>query len=268
MNKHQKIVILLFPEGTTHCKETFDKSNDFCKKKNINPFHNLLAPRVSGFKIIKKIFKPDEITNNIIYYLDDIDKNKIVYERDILKYDIIHRCKILSSSVGNSDTDIDLFKVWRENDDILKTEYKKLRDIHDTVVKYYNVNNNLINKNYLMFHTAKMLILLLPVGYYLYGLFFSAIVVIVFLTSLMYHKHGENKKYDIFFSTILFSLCLYNASHHISYFFLSLALISYLLGLFFSNILNYNDIGILFHCILHILSATHILIEFKHYIAV
>jgi hypothetical protein len=124
MKTYQKIVIAIFPEGTTHCFETIDKSNKWCDNNNIARFKRLLCPRTRGFELIKNIFNPTQIINNILYYEDDVNHTKTNYEIDLLKFDIVHKCNIISESIIYSD----IYKLWRKNDKILNIIYKQLDD--------------------------------------------------------------------------------------------------------------------------------------------
>ena len=173
IDKYPKIVVAIFPEGTTYCNENIIKSNKWCDKNNINYFNNLLCPRKSGIKIINEILKPDVITNNIIYYIDDLYQNKSNYEIDLLKMDTIHRCKIISKKCNK---DIDIYKIWRENDKILSDEYKKLKDIHHIINKYNNLNNNLI-KNYLILIPFILSLLIIYSIYYINNFFLNILMI-------------------------------------------------------------------------------------------
>ena len=123
IQKYNKIVLAIFPEGTTFCKETIEKSNKWCDDNNIMRFKRVLCPRIRGYELIKRILKPQQIVNNIIYYEDDIDQTKTNYEEDLLKFDIVHKCKIISYSV---ESNVDINKLWRKNDMILELIYQKL----------------------------------------------------------------------------------------------------------------------------------------------
>jgi 1-acyl-sn-glycerol-3-phosphate acyltransferase len=119
MEEHEKIVIGMFPEGTTYCFETVEKSNKWCDNNNIPRFRRLLCPRTRGFELIKNLFNPTQMLNNIIYYEDDINHNKTNYEIDLLKFDIVHKCNIISESIVEDD----IYKVWRRNDKLLDKIY-------------------------------------------------------------------------------------------------------------------------------------------------
>ena len=80
---------------------------------------------MSGVRIIKDVLKPNIITNNIIYYKDDLYQNKTNYENQIFNKDIIHNCKIISKNVSIKE-DLNIYKLWRDNDILLDNEYKKL----------------------------------------------------------------------------------------------------------------------------------------------
>lgn len=114
---NKKTIIVLFPEGTTFCKETILKSNNWCLKNNIDNFKNIIAPRILGYNLIKEHFMPNIILNNIIIYLDDLKCNKSRYENDIFKCNKnVSICNIHTNIV---DIDKDITNLWRENDNYI-----------------------------------------------------------------------------------------------------------------------------------------------------
>jgi 1-acyl-sn-glycerol-3-phosphate acyltransferase len=261
INKYPKIVVAIFPEGTTFCKETILKSNNWCDKNNIKHFNNLLSPRKSGIDIIKQILKPDIITNNIMYYMDDLYRNKTVYEKDIFKFNIVNSCKIISNKVDIDKYNINgIYNIWRDNDKILSEEYKKLNNIYNTINKYYYLSNNLIKKNELMFQTTKIFLLLIPFTIYLNGFIYSINVLIVCLTSLLYHRYGKYRYVDMFFTSLLILHSYYYIEYNVSFIFMSSGIVCYFLSLFFDYYVS-NDLSILFHNLLHILCGFHIIME-------
>lgn len=92
--------------------------------------------------------------------MDDLYHNKTNYENQIFKNDVIHSCKIISKNVRKED--LDIYKLWRDNDILLDNEYKKLDIIHYYINKYYYLNGNLIKKNQLIFY------LLFQIGVFIY----------------------------------------------------------------------------------------------------
>ena len=259
INIHKQIIIVIFPEGTTFCKETKKKSNNWCDKKNYEKYNNLLCPRISGTKIIYDTFKPDLILNNTIYYMDDINHNKTNYEYELVNFNIIHRCKIIEDILPNNiDFEKELYNIWKNKDKLLKQEYIKLKNLYNTIDKYYDIHPKIIKKNDLMFQTTKIFILLIPIEIYLYGYLYTFNVILVFITSYFYHKYNKFKLLDMILSSILIFQSYYNMKHKLSILFMSFGIISYFIGKLFS----YHDLGILFHNLLHIFCAIHIIIEF------
>lgn len=170
MKSYKKIIIIIFPEGTTRCKETIKKSNNWCKKNNLEYYNNLLCPRYNGINIIYNIFKPDLILNNLIYYLDENPHKltKCVYEKDLLGFNILFRCKIISQQLNNIiDFKRDIYKIWKYNDNILNEEYKQLNKIYNIIDKYYNINPNLIKKNDLLYQLSKLFLLLVLISIFI-----------------------------------------------------------------------------------------------------
>jgi 1-acyl-sn-glycerol-3-phosphate acyltransferase len=265
ITQYDKLIIVIFPEGTTYCKETIEKSNNWCKLNNLNNFKNVLSPRTSGIALINDIFKPDYIINNTIFYLDDINHNKNNYEISLLNFDIIHRCKIIQEHIPiNFDFKNNLHYLWLKKDKLLTNEYNKLDKLYNLVTKYYNINSNLIIKSELNYQTVKLYILFLPLGLYCYGIIYSINVVLCFMTSYLFHKFNKYRYLDILISSILITLSFYHSTHKLSYLFLILSIICYFIGYLFNIYLQMYDISILFHNLLHIFGILHIIIEFIH----
>lgn len=88
LTKNGKSIVILFPEGTTYYDKSIQKSNEWCKKDNIKPFLNSLAPRIKGIQYILKYYQPDIILLNHLIYLDDHLHNKAVYYSHFLTHNL------------------------------------------------------------------------------------------------------------------------------------------------------------------------------------
>lgn len=73
---NDKIILVIFPEGTFMCPDTIKASNKWCDKMVIEPYKNCLAPRTSGIYSVLKILKPEKIIEATIDYPDNPKKNK------------------------------------------------------------------------------------------------------------------------------------------------------------------------------------------------
>lgn len=260
---YNKLIIVIFPEGTTICKETITKSNNWCELNNIQKYKNVLCPRISGIKLINDIFKPDLILNNTIYYIDDLYQNKTLYEKDLLNLNIIHRCKIIEDILPNNiDFEIELYNIWKKKDELLTQEYIKLNKLYSIINKYYNIHPELIKKNDLMFQTSKLFLLFVPIAFLCHGYIYALNTFLVFITSYLYHKYNEFKDIDILFSSTLIFLSYYYMSNILSLIFMTIGIISYFIGKIFDKYFNMYDLSIFFHNLLHIFCAMHIIIEF------
>jgi uncharacterized membrane protein YiaA len=67
----------------------------------------------------------------------------------------------------------------------------------------------------------------------------------------------------MFFSILLIIYSFYHMDNYVSYIFMISGIVCYIIGLLCSYYIC-NDIGILFHNLLHILCAVHIISEFIH----
>lgn len=262
MSLYSKIIIVIFPEGTTYCKETNFLSDTYCKNNNMKKFNNILCPRYKGTELINDIFKPDLIIDNTIYYLDDIQNKKTIYESDILNLEQVHRCKIITNNITNNKINkTNLYKLWYEKDNILTTEYNNIQNINEIINKYYSINSNLIKKNELMYQTSKLFLLLALPSYYIHGLFYGLNVLIVFITSYLYHKYNKFKLIDMIFSSLLIFQSYIYLTNLYSLIFMSLGILSYFIGLILYKIFNSIDLSIFFHNLLHIFCSMHLIIE-------
>jgi hypothetical protein len=260
---YDKLIIVIFPEGTTMCKETIDRSNNWCELNNIQKYKNVLCPRISGIKLINDIFKPDLILNNTIYYLDDIYQNKTLYEKDLLNLNVIHRSKIIEDILPNNiDFEKDLYNIWRNKDELLEHKYIELQNLYNIINKYYTIHPNLIKKNDLMYQTSKLFLLFVPIAFLCHGYIYALNTFIVFITSYLYHKYNAFKDIDVISSCTLIFLSYYYMSNMLSLILMTIGIISYFIGKLFDNYFNMYDISIFFHNLLHIFCAMHIIIEF------
>lgn len=63
---------VLFCEGTRFKKEKLDASNEFCRKRGIEPFRNVLMPRHKGFSIIHRELRGSQIKKvlDLTFYVE------------------------------------------------------------------------------------------------------------------------------------------------------------------------------------------------------
>lgn len=263
MLHNNKLVVAIFPEGTTFCKESAERSIKWCNSSNIQPYNNVLCPRKSGIKLLQKIINPDLIMNNTMYYLDDIHHNKTDYEIELLNLNTIHRCKIIEDTVDPSiNFNKELYNLWRDKDRLLKCEYDILENIYNIIDKYYDIHPNIIKKSYLYFQTTKLLILSIPIALYCYGILYTLTGIVVFITSYLYHIHSKLKIVDMLSSSILVILSYYHMTNPLSIILMTSGIVSYFIGYICYVYLNMVNVSTLFHNLLHILCIMHIIVEF------
>lgn len=83
--KHEKLLIVLFPEGGLRYPLSIEKSNSWCNRINIPYYKNTLAPRINGIYTVLNAFKPDCILQGFFNYREDIINNfKGINYSDIL----------------------------------------------------------------------------------------------------------------------------------------------------------------------------------------
>ena len=110
--KYKKVVIVLFPEGDIYRHKNIVKSNNYCKKNNIQMFNNVLCPKVKAYDTILKYFNPDQVhLSKLAYYKDH---STFLGYSDFLNIFVKYpKCHITLTSHNKEKPLID---IWRELD--------------------------------------------------------------------------------------------------------------------------------------------------------
>ena len=61
--------VCIFPEGTLYYKPMIERSNRYCRSKHIPVFQNVLAPRETGFNLVREILNVTKYTDITIKYI-------------------------------------------------------------------------------------------------------------------------------------------------------------------------------------------------------
>lgn len=112
-------IIIIFPEGTRLCKDTYNNTKKYCKENNIVLNKNLLIPRVKGlFNIVNTLKKNNKMGN--LYDMTSIIP-QIMENFHNTEFDLV---KLFSTNISNSYHfirklnlpdyyfDYDIFKNW------------------------------------------------------------------------------------------------------------------------------------------------------------
>jgi hypothetical protein len=130
--KHEKLLVILFPEGCLRYPASIKKSDNWCDKQNIDKYNNVLAPRINGLYNILMGYKPECIIQTILNYpVSDIKSYKGVWYSDIL--------------YGNLPNFVNL--TLNDNTDIINNmNYDDKNEFTNEFYKYWkiNVDNNII----------------------------------------------------------------------------------------------------------------------------
>jgi len=114
--------IFIFPEGTLFYKQTILKSNELCKKLNIESYKNVLCPKIQGFTTLLNILKPKYITNITLNYIFD-NKKFLKKSVDSLKISNIYMNPptkiIITIDKIKVDSKINIMDIFREKDILL-----------------------------------------------------------------------------------------------------------------------------------------------------
>lgn len=106
INKNQKTITLIFPEGTFMANDTIEASNKWCAKLGIQPYTRCLAPRINGIFSVLNIIKPDKILETSIIYTDNISNNKGTEHKHLL-YDFFPQYSCVYMKFINNDFNLE-----------------------------------------------------------------------------------------------------------------------------------------------------------------
>lgn len=197
--KNEKIIILLFPEGTIYNNREIRKSIEWCKKNNLKLFKETLCPRSKGLYTILDIFKPDYVIQALMTYKDDPERIKGNEFIHILENNFPLLCDV---ELYKSDV-IDVFKKSKDMDDFTNLFYNYWYDIDDKIIKRYikiRKLHEIIKNNKQLFYdythdTNKMLltlynymVLIIPLIYYKYGFKVASIISIIVFIIYKYYN--------------------------------------------------------------------------------
>ena len=84
LNDLDKYILIIFPEGTTICPETIQKSITFSKNNNKPIFNKVLYPRHRGLELILENLNIQQFLDITLFYNDDRACSKCNYNQDIL----------------------------------------------------------------------------------------------------------------------------------------------------------------------------------------
>lgn len=97
ISKLKNGIIIIFPEGTRFCKETYEKSKKYCKENNLICNKKLLIPKVKGLFNIVNILKKNNMMGNL-YDLSSVIPD-IMNNFHNVKYDYF---KLFSVNISES----------------------------------------------------------------------------------------------------------------------------------------------------------------------
>ena len=84
LNRSERYILVVFPEGTTLCPETREKSFTYCKENDKPIFDYLLYPRYRGLELIFQYLQVQQWIDLTLFYIDDPNCYKCNYSMDIL----------------------------------------------------------------------------------------------------------------------------------------------------------------------------------------
>ena len=122
LNTNINSSVFIFPEGTLYYKPMIEKSNQICRKNNIEKYFNVLCPKANGFNTLKEILKPKYITNITLKY---IFENKKYLKKSLEPLTIYHLFKCRPKKViiyidrVKVDSKTDINEIFRKKDKLL-----------------------------------------------------------------------------------------------------------------------------------------------------
>lgn len=273
--KNDNIVVVLFPEGCTYWEGSIRKSNEWCKKHDIQPYKSCVCPRTKGLYALCQCIQFDKIVQCHIAYPDDIQHKKAVYYEDYLVNNLPRVCEIYIKVVTpifgefiplpETEFSQKVYQYWKTVDERLTHTYaayawrlevfmKHMHTYHDVVIGY----------NELTWNSSKYLIFTLPFSYWTYGFGYFVGNVLLLITSYQYHMNNQWKTADTVMAGTMIAMSYAYNKHVYSNIFLSCGLIFYTVEKILELRYNMSNRRIMWHLhsVLHMFAYSHIFIEF------
>lgn len=192
---HEKLVVVLFPEGRLFTPENHRKSVEYTRASGVAPFDLVLMPRCRAFDAIRQaitdLTAEEKYTTcaiaGVVLCYPEFDKKTFAFTK---KYDLVFP----PFSVTMADwtlfdiADKNIVDVWRVVDSILqdKTTVAATDD----------------GKEDLLWATSQLLYFGIPVVFLQYGLVATLILMLLLFTSYQWHCHHVWRKEDRFVAMI------------------------------------------------------------------
>ena len=276
--KNEKIIVLLFPEGSVYNDDNIPKSNEWCKKQNIPPYQSCMCPRTKGLYAFINAFRFDTVLQCYITYPDDIKREKAIYYKHYLINKLPRISEIYIKNITSMMNDIRLlsfedfstriYKYWREVDNHLTQTYKEYETKYIEFINHKHIYHDVvIDYVELTWNSSKYIIIVIPIAYLTHGYFYCLSLITLLLTSYQYHIHKKWKYFDIFMACLLIMLSYVYNTHLHSNIFLTIGIGFYLIEklIEFHFKMNNNLILYYLHTMLHMFAYTHILVEFLYH---
>lgn len=124
LNDSDRYILVIFPEGTTLCPETKEKSFTFCKEKGKPIFGHLLYPRHRGLDLIISHLQLEQWVDITLFYRDDPSCYKCNYAMDILFDSYPKQATMKSKEINltcllNLTVEQKLEQLWLEKENFL-----------------------------------------------------------------------------------------------------------------------------------------------------
>jgi 1-acyl-sn-glycerol-3-phosphate acyltransferase len=120
--RNKKTVIVLFPEGDIYRHKNVVKSNNYCNDNKIEPFNNVLCPKIKAYETILKYFRPQQVNLAQLTYSknNNIDNTTFMRYTDFLNiFTKYPTCDLSLTNVIEKS----LVDIWRQLD------YRKIQNI-------------------------------------------------------------------------------------------------------------------------------------------
>ncbi len=273
--KDDKIIVVLFPEGRIFCEGNIIKSNEWCKKNDIEPYTTTLCPRIKGMYTIFKTIQFDKILQCHISYSDDIRHEKAIYYEDYLVNNlprvsdlyIKNITSILYDIINLPETEFakKIYEYWKSVDIHLTNTYEKYNRRFNDFITYKHIYHDVvIGYNEITWNSSKLLIITMPLTYFTYGFIYFIGNILLLITSYQYHINGKWKTADIIMANVMISMSyMYNKNIY-SNIFLTIGICFYIIEKMFQVYFKTDNKRIIYnlHSTLHMFAYSHIIIEF------
>lgn len=203
---HQKLVIMLFPEGRLFTRDNIQKSLDYSRSLDIEPFRAVLMPRQNAFGAIRMAVEAlaqdykDTVYSvaGVALYYPECDKRTFAFTRHTDLFFPPFSITKVDWTLFDATGQMDILKIWRKMDTILQ-------EIHSSKQITEEEDDDFL------WRTSMLVCLGIPFVFAYYGWSLSLLLCMLLLTSYQWHCHHVWRRMDNIIALI--SWCAFFAAY-------------------------------------------------------